>query len=99
MQKVSGHFVFQLSDLSIARNIIPHIKDAETESEFVLGLARACAALVSPLSIQNKVADMDVKLTKKAGINIIDNNPLASYYDKKSGSIKPSGFEKISEGE
>lgn len=99
LHKARSSFVFQVSDLSIVRNIIHHVKTAGHELEFVLGLIRGCCGLLST-NIHNKCAEHILKIAKGAGIRVdqISNSPLISYWSAADKTVKSFTNEKLSDG-
>ena len=98
IHKYSSDFVFNFTDLQILRNIIPHIEGMNQPVAFMLAIAKACAALLSP-SRQEKFASNFMKeAAKLCGSNLPSAKNILQC-EWKDGKVQPFEMKTIAEGE
>lgn len=98
LQQNAQNMVFPLTDLSMVRNIYPHVKNATCETDFILGVIRGSVSMLSP-SAQEKFAQLILQNAKSSGIKVSMKNPLTSQFNEKDGSVSTFDYIKLGENQ
>ncbi|EAY15861.1 hypothetical protein TVAG_160340 [Trichomonas vaginalis G3] len=94
LQQNAQNMVFPLTDLSMVRNIYPHVANSTNETDFVLGVIRGSVSMLNP-SVHEKFATLILQNAKSCGIKFSSmKNPLTSYV-AKDGNVSNFDYVKM----